>query len=61
MERHASQPKELNASVKIAPCGWGPNAAGGQVFASVTDFFSVVLIDHWEHHNTMWLKSEMGT
>ena len=28
MERHASQPKELNASVKIAPYGWDPVADG---------------------------------
>ncbi|MAA68394.1 MAG: hypothetical protein CL915_06465 [Deltaproteobacteria bacterium] len=61
METHALQPEELNASAKIAPCGWGPNAVGGQVFASVTKLLWVALIDHWEHHNTMWQKSEMGT
>ena len=61
MEPHALQPEELNASAKIAPCGWGPDAVGGKVFASVTEFRSVVLIDHWEHHNNKWQKSEMGT
>ena len=28
MERHAPQLEELNASAKIAPCGWGPVAVG---------------------------------
>ena len=38
MEPHALQPEELNASAKIAPCGWGPDAVGGKVFTSVTEF-----------------------
>jgi hypothetical protein len=61
MESHATQPEELNTIPKIVPCGWGPNAVGGQVFTSMTDLCAVVLIDHWEHHNNMWQKSEMGT
>ena len=28
MEKHAYQPEELNASPKIAPCGWNPVAVG---------------------------------
>ena len=32
MERHSRQPEELNASAKIAPCGWGPVADRDQVF-----------------------------
>ena len=61
MEPHALQPKELNASAKIAPYGWGPTAVGGKVFTSVTVILLVALIDQWEHHNNMWQKSEMGT
>ena len=32
MELHASQLEELNASAKIAPCGWGPLTAKDKVF-----------------------------
>ena len=32
MELHASQLEELNASAKIAPCGWGPITAKDKIF-----------------------------
>ena len=41
MEFHALQPEELNASAKIAPCGWGPVADRGKVFSSEP-------IDDWQ-------------
>ena len=33
METHALQLEELNASAKIAPCGWSPVADRGKVFS----------------------------
>ena len=38
MERHSRQPEELNASAKIAPCGWSPVADRGKVFSSEPHF-----------------------
>jgi len=61
MENHATQPEELNASAKIAPCGWGPVAEGDVQCVSMPFVCWATLIDQQEHHNTMWEKSEMGT
>ena len=60
MEMHAPQPEELNASAKIAPCGWSPVADRGK-FSPLSHGRIGDLIDQQEHHNTMWQKSEMGT
>jgi len=38
MENHATQPEELNASAKIAPCGWGPDADRDKVFILKLNF-----------------------
>jgi len=59
MENHATQPEELNASAKIAPCGWGPVAEGDVQCVSMP-ILGATLIDQQEHHNTMWGKVRNG-
>ena len=59
MEYHALQPEELNASAKIAPCGWSPVAEGDVQCVSMPVVVAI-LIDQQEHHNTMWEKVRNG-
>lgn len=60
METHAFQPEELNASAKIAPCGWNPVAVGDVQCVSEAILSMATLIDQQEHHNTMWRKIRNG-
>jgi len=39
MERHAPRLEELNASAKVAPCGWGPVAVGDVQCVSEPSYF----------------------